>query len=258
MLGKCKPPRFAFPLVSLHPAHVRAAQPVHLALPLHQGQVPACVFSCVLFSSLVGLVGWSFFSLSLFFSCVFALHACAWLMCSGCSVQFSCANFCFGCLRWCVFVFLLFCLCFCLVRSFFLSRQVFEKFSSCQVLVFGVRSLCFRFRDDVVVFFRLSVSFLRETDQANRTPHFPARLVGFSFFLCLSPGRSFCCPPFFGRASFCFWRFSGCHSGPQVFLGFSLDSLILVLGREAARAFGLFLVFVAFGFPFCRVCGLTR
>ena len=128
------------------------------------------------------------------------------------------------------------------VRSWFLVFVL-------SVLGFATTSSCF---------FRLSASFLRETDQANRTPHLPARFVGLSFFLCLSPRRSFCCPPFFGRASFCFWRFSGCHSGPQVFLGFSLDSLILVLGREAARAFGLFLVFVVFGFPFCRVCGLTR
>ena len=85
----------------------------------------------------------------------------------------------------------------------FLVRRVFERFSCFS----GVCSLCFRFATTPL--FPWFLSFSRETDQANRTPHFPSHVSFVLFFFCFLPPPRFCCPPVFGRASFCFWRFVG-------------------------------------------------
>ena len=100
--------------------------------------------------------------------------------------------------------------------------------------------------------------FLRDTDQVV-TGHPHTHLFGFSFSFFVSR-RAFCFA-LFGRASCFLAFFSGCHSGPRAFLGFSLNlwglssrapSEAFFSGREAARVFLCFSCLV-FLFPllFC-------
>ena len=93
---------------------------------------------------------------------------------------------------------------------------------------------------------------LRDTDQVV-TGHPHTHLFACSFSLFVS--RRACCFARFGRASRFSAFFSGCHSGPRAFLGFSwnlrgLSSLApseaFFLGREAARVFCASLVLVFF------------
>ena len=150
-----------------------------------------------------------------------------------------------------VFVFSVgFCLCFCFIFVGSLPK-VFGKILLMSGLVFfGVRSLflCFFRRRRFSRFFFC----LRETDQVV-TGHPHTHLFACSFSLFVS--RRACCFARFGRASRFSAFFSGCHSGPRAFLGFSWNLLGLsslapseafFLGREAARVFGASLVLVFF------------
>ena len=148
-----------------------------------------------------------------------------------------------------------FCLCF---YSFFGGSlpKVSGKILLMSGLLFnGVRSLFlwfFRRRRFSLFFFK------RQRSGSNRTPLHTRLFCWFLFFL--SPA-AFVCFAHFGRASRFLVVFSGCHSGPRAFLGFSwnlwgLSSLApseaLFWGREAARVFLCFSCLV-FLFPLCFV-----
>ena len=151
---------------------------------------------------------------------------------------------CWSCVFWWVFAYVL--------ALFFggLLPKVFGKILLMSGLVFFgfVLSSFGSFVDAVFAFFFLFL-FKRYSSGSNRTPpHAPFCLFLFSF----------CAPP---RLLFRpFWPcvlllgvFSGCHSGPRAFLGFSLyPSEVFFLGREAARVFRASLALFFF-FPFCFV-----
>ena len=158
------------------------------------------------------------------------------------------ANFCFWVLVLVMCVFLaVTCLGFCFMLWRFVPESVWKNSLDVRSAVFWVRSL--------FLWFFLSTSswlfFKRYRSGSNRTPHARACFVCSCFFcpaaLVVSP---------FLAVRPASWRFSGCHSGPRAFLGFSylrgLSSLApseaLFLGREAARVFLCFSCLV-FLFP---------
>ena len=164
--------------------------------------------------------------------------------------KFSGANFCFGVSVFVVCVLVLFCLCFCFSFGFFVPETVLKKFSCCQVWCFWV-----------VVFLPLVVSptssffslffFERDSSGSHRAhPH--THLVFLFLFLVFVP-RRVCLFTRFGRASFPSGVFSGCHSGPRAFFGFSRDfseACFLDARRQgcffASRACVVFPLFVLF------------
>ena len=151
-----------------------------------------------------------------------------------------------------------FCLCFCFCFWRFAPESVWKNSLDVRSVFFWVRSLFLWFfrRRRVFCFFE------RDTDQVvTGHPRTRTCFAGSFSFLCPA---AFVCFARFGRAS-CFSAFfSGCHSGPRAFLGFSLNlwglsslapSEALFLGREAARVFRCFSCLV-FLFPLL-FCGYT-
>ena len=132
--------------------------------------------------------------------------------------------------------------------------KLFRKILLMSGLVFLVDSFSLPLVFSSTPFSPFFLCFKRYSSGSNRTPpHAPFCLFLFSF--CVPPRLLFRpfwpCVPLLGV-------FSGCHSGPRAFLGFSLDlSETFFLGREAARVFGASLVLV-FLFPPCVLfCGHT-
>ena len=149
--------------------------------------------------------------------------------------KFSGANFCFWVVVVLVLCFLVgFCLCFCFFlwrlapesvwKNFFDVRSGFLGGSFSFPLVFSSTSFVFLF-------------FSRDKDQVV-TGHPHTHFFACSFSLFVSR-RAFCFA-LFGRAS-CFSAFfSGCHSGPCAFLGFSRDfseAFFLDARRQRFRCF---------------------
>ena len=123
---------------------------------------------------------------------------------------------------------------------------------------FLARSLRLRvWVDDVFVFLSpLGFFVFLQRERSGLTGHHtPPPALLFGFFLSpphLSIRLFWPCVP--SVLAF----FSGCHSGPRAFFGFSRDfSEAFFLGREAAKAVARFLS-VVFVFPFCGVCGYTH
>ena len=113
------------------------------------------------------------------------------------------------------------------------------------LLCFGVLSLFLWFFSSTPFF---AVFFKRQRSGSHRTPLHTHLCCWFLFFLCPA---ALVCFARFGRASRFLVVFSGCHSGPRAFLGFSLNlrglsslapSEALFLGREAARVFSVLLL----------------
>ena len=169
------------------------------------------------------------------------------------------ANFCFW-VSLLVLCFLVgFCLCFCFMFWRVAPESVGKILLMSGLVFFGLVLSSFGFFVDVV--FRRF--FKRHRSGSNRTP--PHAPVWFFFSLFVSR-RAFCFA-LFGRASCFLAFFSGCHSGPRAFLGFSFNlwglsslapSVALFLGREAARVFLCFSCLV-FLFPllFCFAATLS-
>ena len=159
-------------------------------------------------------------------------------------------RWCWSCVFWWVFAYAL---AFCFGGSL---PKVFGKFFLMSgLLFFGFGLSFFGFFVDVVFF----CFFKRYRSSSNRTP--PHALVCL-FFL----SRRTCCFALFGRASCFSALFSGCHSGPRAFLGFSsnLRGLSSLAPSEASFSWdarrqgflGVSLVCFCFS-PFVLFCGRT-
>ena len=127
----------------------------------------------------------------------------------------------------------------------FRSRNCREKILLMSGLVFlGFLLSSFGCLADVVVF----LFFFRETAQVV-TGHTPTRTCfAFSFSVFCVPPRLFLPVLAVRPAS---WRFSGCHSGPRAFLGFSLD-LLRPFSWDARRQGFSVLLLPCFSFSPCR------
>ena len=111
--------------------------------------------------------------------------------------------------------------------------------------VFWVRSLFLWFFSSTSFF---AFFFKRDSSGSNRTPPHTHLFCCCAAFVCFAR---------FGRVSRFLVVFSGCHSGPRAFLGFSLDLLRpFFLGREAARVF-LGFSCACFLFPLVFCCAAT-
>ena len=122
-------------------------------------------------------------------------------------------------LVWCVFS-VGFCLCFCFIFGGSLPK-LFGKILLMSGLLFsGFVLSSFGFFASSSSSFQVLVFFKRYSSGSNRTP--PHALVLLFLFALFCPA-ALVCSAHFGRASCFLAFFSGCHSGPRVFLGFSLN-----------------------------------
>ena len=97
------------------------------------------------------------------------------------------------------------------------SRTCLENSLDVRSCFLWVCSLFFGFFVDAVLFF-----LKRHSSGSNRTPPHALVLLFLVRFFCPA---ALVCSAHFGRASCFLAFFSGCHSGPRVFLGFSLNLL---------------------------------
>ena len=130
--------------------------------------------------------------------------------------KFSGANFCF----WMVVLVLCFlvgfCLCFCFIFGGSLPKLSGKILLLSGLVFFGVALFWFFRRRRFSRFF-----FKRQRSGSHRTPlHTHLFCCSLCLFLCPA---AFVCFARFGRASRFSAFFSGCHSGPRAFLGFSLN-----------------------------------
>ena len=120
-----------------------------------------------------------------------------------------------------------------------------------------VRSGVFWVRSLFLWFFhrrRFSRFFLRDKDQVvTGHPFTRACFAGSFSFLCPA---AFVCFARFGRAPRFLMVFSGCHSGPRAFLGFSLDLLRPFPWDARRQGFSVLLLLCVCFSPFCFVLRL--
>ena len=146
---------------------------------------------------------------------------------------------------------------FLLLFWFFRSRNCLKKFSCCQVWCFWVVVFLPLVVSPTSSFFSLFFFFERDSSGSHRAhPH--THLVFLFLFLVFVP-RRVCLFTRFGRASFPSGVFSGCHSGPRAFFGFSWDFSEACFLDARRQGCSLLLVLVLFfPFSFCFAAFFTR